>query len=515
VREQHHMASRALSSGRRLYPKVGRAYYSTNQTKPTSATQGEIPPVFIEYPRPSIGEYRYGVPAPTGPKHITRQTKVTTLPNGLRVASLTSNDLVRTVGLYVAAGSRDETRSTAGINHVLKYAAFGSTATRPAYQLARELEAAGATLNATSGREHMLFTSEFPPTSVDTVVPIVSDLLHPRLSYHEVHQQKVYVQEDTERLEADPVGHILELLHRQAYRSRGLGQPLTANKHDVHRIARGNVANWVHENYVPNKAVIVGVGFEHEELVKSVEAAFANQPERKRHDNFADDHHGEQTHVEPEATHKQVGKYHGGEVLQQAAGHTYFAIGFEGASLTDAKLPAYGVLQFILGSVLNGNAGSQIGSGITARLAKNVLPSNQGATVLSAFNFSYTDSGLFGVYAETASAPGRLAQQITAELAKLRTPLSAEELARGKAAHKLSLLDLKRGATLEFIGAQVLAGGKAVTPEEYAAQIDAVTAEDVAAVAKKLLSSRPTLVALGDVTQLPSAEELSSVLKSQ
>lgn len=178
----------------------------------------------------------------------------------MRVASLTSNDMGRTVGLYVAAGTRDETRSSAGINHVLKYAAFGSTTTKPGYEVIRELEAAGATLNATSGREHMLFTSEFPPTSVDTVVPILGTLLHPRLSYHEVLQQKTLVQEDVERIESDPVAHVLELLHRQAYRNRGLGQPLTANKHDIHRIARGNVASWVQNNYVPNKSVIVGVG---------------------------------------------------------------------------------------------------------------------------------------------------------------------------------------------------------------------------------------------------------------
>jgi processing peptidase subunit alpha len=220
----------------------------------------QIPPKWIEYPRANIGEYRYGVPAATGPKHPTRKAKVTTLANGLRVASLTSNDLSRSVGLYVAAGTRDETRSSAGVNHLLKYAAFGSTANKPGYQVIRELEAAGATLNATSGREHLLFSSEFPPTGVDTVVPIISDLLHPKLSYHEVVAQKALVKEDTDRLEDDTVAHVLELVHRQAYRNKGLGQPLNANKNDVHRISRGNISLWVHDHYLPNKAVIVGVG---------------------------------------------------------------------------------------------------------------------------------------------------------------------------------------------------------------------------------------------------------------
>lgn len=164
------------------------------------------------------------------------------------------------MGLYVAAGTRDETRATAGVNHLLKFAAYGSTTTKPGYQVVRELEAAGATLNATAGREHLLFSSEFPPNSVDTVVPIISDLLHPKLSYYEVVAQRALVAEDAQRLEADPVQHVLELVHRQAYRNKGLGQPNTANKNDAHHISRGNVHTWVHDNYVPNKAVVVGVG---------------------------------------------------------------------------------------------------------------------------------------------------------------------------------------------------------------------------------------------------------------
>lgn len=476
-----------------------------------------MPPKWIEYPRPNIGEYRFGVPAATGPKHTTRKAKVTTLSNGIRVASMTSNDLGKSVGLYVVAGARDETRSTAGISHVLKYIAFGSTTSKQSYEVVRELEAAGATLNATAGREHMLFSSEFPPTGVDTVVPILSDILHPKLSYHEVLAQKAFVQEDTERMESDHVAQVLELVHRAAYRNRGLGQSITANKHDVHRISRGNIASWVREHYVPNKSVVVGVGFEHEELVKSVETAFANKQEHKKHDNLDDgDHHGN-THAEPEATQRHAGKYSGGERLEPAAGHTHLAVAFEGASLKgDAKeIVALGVLQHVLGSVLHGNAGSQIGAGVTSRLATNVLPTNPAAHALSAFNFSYSDSGLFGVYAETHSAPGRLAQQIVAELAKLRSPLSAEELNKGKALYKLSVLDLRRTPTMEFVGAFVLASGKAVTPEEYAGQIESITAADVAAVAKKVFATRPTFVAVGDVAQLPSAEELSSAFKSQ
>lgn len=44
----------------------------------------------------------------------------------------------------------------------------------------------------------------------------------------------------------------------------------------------------------------------------------------------------------------------------------------------------------------------------------------------------------------------------------------------------------------------------------YAAQIDSITAEDVSRVAKKVFSSRPTFVVVGDVSSLPSTDELKA-----
>lgn len=51
-----------------------------------------------------------------------------------------------------------------------------------------------------------------------------------------------------------------------------------------------------------------------------------------------------------------------------------------------------------------------------------------------------------------------------------------------------------------------------MTMKRYAAQVDSITAEDVARVAKKVFASRPTVVAVGDVAQLPTAEDIATVV---
>ena len=50
---------------------------------------------------------------------------------------------------------------------------------------------------------------------------------------------------------------------------------------------------------------------------------------------------------------------------------------------------------------------------------------------------------------------------------------------------------------------QVLTYGKRVPPEELVAQIAAVTAADLKAVASTMLKTPPTVVAYGDTTSVP------------
>jgi processing peptidase subunit alpha len=248
------MAFRALNSCSRVPSRAGRAYYSS------SASSGFVNPVFIDVPRPTLGEYRNGVPASNGAKNIPRVAKVTTLANGLKVASLTSSDIGVSLGLFVGVGARNETRSNAGASHFLKYAAFHSSTEKAGYQVVRELEASGATFTATAGREHLAFTSELPPNQVENVVPIISGLLSPKLAYHEVQAQVESVKEDADRLNNDSISSLFELVHRQAYRNKGLGQSVVANEDNIHHINQQALAKFVDANYTFDKSVFVAVG---------------------------------------------------------------------------------------------------------------------------------------------------------------------------------------------------------------------------------------------------------------
>ena len=83
--------------------------------------------------------------------------KVSTLPNGLTVASLENHSPVTTVGVVIKAGSRNEGYDNAGVSHALRIAAGMATKKNTAFGLCRNLQQVGGSMSCTQGREHTLY----------------------------------------------------------------------------------------------------------------------------------------------------------------------------------------------------------------------------------------------------------------------------------------------------------------------------------------------------------------------
>lgn len=83
---------------------------------------------------------------------------MTTLPNGMRVATETHPYAqTATVGVWIDAGSRYESRETNGTAHFLEHLAFKGTNRRSVKQLEVEIENMGGHLNAYTSREHTCY----------------------------------------------------------------------------------------------------------------------------------------------------------------------------------------------------------------------------------------------------------------------------------------------------------------------------------------------------------------------
>eukprot|EP00967_Tisochrysis_lutea_P115070 scaffold183984_cov33-Tisochrysis_lutea.AAC.1 len=146
------------------------------------------------------------------------------------------------------------------------------------------------------------------------------------------------------------------------------------------------------------------------------------------------------------------------------------------------------------------------GKGMYTRLYTNILNRYPFVTAASVFNSFYNDVGVFGVYGATSSdCMGQLVSVLCKEMAGMGSGISAEELSRAKNQLKASLvMNLEsRPILLEDIGRQVLSYGAYTPAADLVAKIEKVTAADLANVAKKVISSPPSVAVYGDTTSVP------------
>ena len=117
----------------------------------------------------------------TFPPHIANApaTEVTTLDNGLRVASEGSATFgeTATVGVWIDAGSRYETDANNGVAHFLEHMIFKGTHQRSQRDLEVEIESMGGHLNAYTSREQTVFYAKVFKDDVPKAMEILSDII--------------------------------------------------------------------------------------------------------------------------------------------------------------------------------------------------------------------------------------------------------------------------------------------------------------------------------------------------
>merc|ERR1712087_898270 len=208
---------------------------------------------------------------------------------------------------------------------------------------------------------------------------------------------------------------VSELLHKAAFCNNTLGLSPLASERSMSYFTPETIRSYMLDHFAPERMVLVGVNVDHAEFSKWAMRSFADYnaiPLKKRAETKA--------------------AYTGGDLRAEGPSpFCHVAIGLESSAWGQADLAAITVLQTVLGG---GNAtSSNIGSGVTSRLSTQVVKQSPYVESCAAFNTSYSDTGLFGVYG--VSQPDRAGEMCTSMVQVLKgmTSVSVEELAKAKA----------------------------------------------------------------------------------
>ncbi|KAL3680175.1 hypothetical protein R1sor_023131 [Riccia sorocarpa] len=441
---------------------------------------------------------KYNSPVPITADHTyvlsTPQTRVTTLSNGLRVATESGQASdTATVGVWIDAGSRFETAATNGTAHFLEHMIFKGTAKRSLRQLEEEIENMGGHLNAYTSREQTTYYAKVLSKDVPAAVDILADILqNSSFDQDRIERERNVILREMQEVEGQVEEVLFDHLHATAFQYSPLGRTILGPADNVRSITRENLKDYISTHYSGPRMVIAGAGaVDHDQLVKLVEEKFTKLSTNST--------------TTAELIKSEPAVFTGSEVRirDDDVPLAYFAVAVKGAAWTDPDSIPLMVMQTMLGSWnKSAGAGKHMGSEMAQKIAANDLAEN-----VMAFNTNYSDAGLFGVYA-VAKPEGLndLAYCIMHELARLIYRVDEDDLARARNQLKACLLLHLDGSSpiAEDIGRQLLTYGRRVPLAELFARIDAVDADTVKRVASRFIFDKDVAVAaMGPTYELP------------
>lgn len=479
-------------------------------------------------------------------RDVATLNKVTTLSNGIRVASEALPGHFAGIGVYVDAGSRYETDGLRGVSHIIDRLAFKSTSKRSSDQMIESIESLGGNISCASSREALMYQA----ATFNSAVPITVGLLAETIRDATITDQEVQMQLDTADYEigeiwAKPELILPELVHMAAYKDNTLGNPLLCPRERLPSIDKRTIQAYRNAFLTPERMVIAFAGTDHAEAVRLTEQYFGDmrstavtasatipQPTSTKTPSAPLQEKSQllskipffkniSTSASKSATvspldpsriiphpldvpvdFNSAAHYTGGFlVLPHLAippnpalprvSHIHLA--FESLPIDSPSIYALATLQTLLGGGGSFSAGGP-GKGMYSRLYTNVL--NQYGWVESciAFNHAYTDSGLFGISASCTGGTQfviRMLDVMCRELSLLSTEsgfgrLMPQEVSRAKNQLKSSLLmNLEsRMVELEDLGRQVQVHGRRIGVQEMMKRIDEVDIDELRRVAK-------------------------------
>ncbi|CAG7979356.1 unnamed protein product [Penicillium salamii] len=207
--------------------------------------------------------------------------QITTLPNGVRVATESLPGPFAGVGVYVDAGSRYEDASLRGVSHIMDRLAFKSTKARSGDQMLEVLESLGGNIQCASSRESLMYQSASFNSAVPTTLGLLAETIRdPLITDEEVLQQLATAEYEIGEIWAKPELILPELVHMTAYADNTLGNPLLCPEERLGEINKAVVERYREVFFNPDRMVVAFAGVPHAEAVKLTEQYFGDMKAR-------------------------------------------------------------------------------------------------------------------------------------------------------------------------------------------------------------------------------------------
>jgi predicted Zn-dependent peptidase len=407
----------------------------------------------------------------------------TVLPGGLRVIT-ESLPAVRSAafGIWAGVGSRDEGQAHYGATHYLEHLLFKGTRRRTALDISATMDAVGGELNAFTGKEYTCYYARVLDADLPLAIDVLSDMVTSSLiEPKDVDAERGVILEEIAMNDDDPADTVHEAFAAQLYGDTPLGRPILGSVDSINSITREQIAEHYAARYTPDNLVVAAAGsLDHAQVVELARGAFGALLA------------GQAGPVPPRlpVPGPSWGDPGAGvRLVSRGIEQANLVLGCEGLSRTDDRRFALGVLN------------AALGGGMSSRLFQEVREKRGLAYSVYSFSSQHADTGMWGVYVGCLPAK---ADEVLAicreEIAKVVSGgLTDGELERGKGQLRGSIvLGLEDPSSrMSRLGKSELVYPRLEPVEDILASIEAVTHDEVRAVATEVLARPKALAVVG------------------
>ena len=406
----------------------------------------------------------------------------TVLPGGLRVIT-EAVPSVRSVafGIWVGIGSRDEASTLNGATHFLEHLLFKGTSRRSALEIASTMDAIGGESNAFTAKEFTCYYARVRDTDLPIAADVISDMVTSAvIAAPDVEAERGVILEEIAMHDDDPGDAVHDEFATAMFGDSPLGLPILGSNESIASLSRDDVAGFYQQRYQPEDIVVAVAGnLDHDVVVELVRKAFAGvlddrdaRPRRPRIDGG-----GSSSVAQPL------------RVVPRRSEQANIMLGAPALPRTDDRRFAMGVLS------------AAFGGGMSSRLFQEIRERRGLAYAVFSYAASYADTGFFGIYA--GCQPAKVDEVLSICRDELETVvehgITEEELERGKGQMRGAFVlgQEDTGSRMSRIGKSELVHDELPSVGEIISRIDAVTLDDVRAVARDVLGGERSLAVVG------------------
>jgi predicted Zn-dependent peptidase len=387
------------------------------------------------------------------------------------------------VGVYVRTASAHERREQLGISHLLEHMVFKGTERRNARDLALALEVRGGSLDAYTGRDATSYQAHVLDADLPLAVDVLTDLVRrPLLRESDLEPERNVILEEINGVADTPDDLVFELHAETLWPGHPYGYSILGTPDTLADISADDLRCLHQTGYYRGNCVIAAAGnVDHDRLLDAL-----------AREGWLEDGPRERPRPAVPLSPAVRGRE---RWVERDTAQTHIVFGTDTFPLRDPRRFAISILTNVFGG------------GMSSRLFQRVREELGLAYAVFAYKNFHQSSGQLGVYVGTQTASADQAvDAIRAEYERIaREGLPADELAAGKLQLKGQIM-LALESPLARMGRLA---GFSLHDDPYRpldrmlAEIDAVTAEGIAAVAAEFFPpDRQTVVRLGPTPSL-------------